>query len=90
MVQQQKKKKVQTISPLLENYEVLILFQNVTTEVNEFLPATAHIVYLIFNLNSGSDSNYRFSLSAKHCKTRYFFFFFYQKLANTKYKHRLA
>lgn len=69
-----KKEEVQTISPIQKAHELLILFYNTRTEMNEFLPVTASIVYLTFHLNSGSDPNYRFSLYAKHYKTSYLFF----------------
>lgn len=62
------------ISPIQEAYELLILFHNTRTEMNEFLPTTASIVHLTFHLNLGLDPNYRSSLYAKHYKNSYFFF----------------
>lgn len=44
-----KKKKAQTINPIQEAYELMILFHNTRREMNEFLTGAATIVYLMFH-----------------------------------------
>lgn len=74
-------KKLQTTGLIQEAYELFILLYNTRTD-NEFLPATAHILYLTFHLYSHSGPNYRFSLYENTVKQ---LFILYNKLENIKY-----